>query len=58
MVLLETIMPTSWHFPRLIKKATQKFIAGAGLTPNMYTTQIEHDWNAELFDLMRRVNVI
>ncbi len=40
-------------------KATQKFISGLGLTPNMYTTQIEpHDWNAELFDLMRRINVI
>lgn len=40
-------------------KATQKFISGLGLTPNMYTTQIEpHDWNAELFDLVRRVNVI
>lgn len=40
-------------------KAGQKFISGLGLTPNMYTTQIEpHDWNAELFDLMRRVNVI
>lgn len=40
-------------------KAGQKFITGLGLTPNMYTTQIEpHDWNAELFDLMRRMNVI
>jgi adenylosuccinate lyase len=40
-------------------KATQKFISALGLTPNMYTTQIEpHDWNAELFDLLRRVNVI
>ncbi len=40
-------------------KAGQKFIAGLGLTPNMYTTQIEpHDWNAELFDLIQRVNVI
>ncbi len=40
-------------------KAGQKFISGLGLTPNMYTTQIEpHDWNAELFDLVRRVNVI
>ena len=40
-------------------KAGQKFISGLGLTPNMYTTQIEpHDWNAELFDLMRRMNVI
>lgn len=40
-------------------KAGQKFIAGLDLTANMYTTQIEpHDWNAELFDLIRRVNVI
>lgn len=40
-------------------KATQKFISGLGLTANMHTTQIEpHDWNAELFDLTRRINVI
>jgi adenylosuccinate lyase len=39
-------------------KAGQKFISGLGLTPNMYTTQIEpHDWNAELFDLVRRGEV-
>lgn len=40
-------------------KAGSKFIASLDLTANMYTTQIEpHDWNAELFDLIRRVNVI
>lgn len=40
-------------------KAAQKFVSSLDLTPNMYTTQIEpHDWNAELFDLIRRINII
>ena len=38
---------------------SKKFIKALKLEPNFWTTQIEsHDWNAELFDAMRRVNTI
>lgn len=41
------------------KQFSQKFIRSLGLEPNLMTTQIEsHDWNAELFDAMRRTNTI
>jgi adenylosuccinate lyase len=37
----------------------QRFVAGLGLTFNPYTTQIEpHDYMAELFDAISRVNTI
>jgi len=37
----------------------QKFVEGLGITFNLYTTQIEpHDYMAELFDAMARVNTI
>jgi adenylosuccinate lyase len=36
---------------------SKKFIKSLKLSPNLYTTQIEsHDWDAELFDAMRRMN--
>ena len=39
--------------------ASKKFIQGLGLEQNKYTTQIEpHDFMAELFDAIRRINVI
>lgn len=39
--------------------ASKKFIRGLGLESNQYTTQIEpHDYLAELFDAMRRMNTI
>lgn len=39
--------------------ASKRFVKALGLTPNVHTTQIEpHDWQAELFDLSRRVDVI
>lgn len=39
--------------------ASERFVKSLGLVSNTMTTQIEpHDWYAELFDLMRRVNVI
>lgn len=38
---------------------SKKFITGFGLEPNLITTQIEpYDNQAELFDLMRRINTI
>ena len=38
---------------------TQKFVKSLKLEPNLYTTQIEsHDWDAELFDAMRRLNSV
>jgi len=38
---------------------SKKFIQALGLEPNLYTTQIEpHDYMAEIFDAIRRVNVI
>jgi adenylosuccinate lyase len=38
---------------------SKKFIKSLKLEPNLHTTQIEsHDWNAELFDAMKRVNTI
>lgn len=37
----------------------QQFVESLGLTWNPYTTQIEpHDWNAEYFDAMARINTI
>ena len=37
----------------------QRFVESLGLTWNPYTTQIEpHDWNAEYFDAMARINTI
>jgi len=40
-------------------KNNQKFVKNLGLKPNLYTTQIEpHDFYAELFDCMKRVNNI
>ena len=36
-----------------------KFVQSLGLTWNPYTTQIEpHDWNAEYFDALARINTI
>lgn len=47
-------IPTA-NWPDLAKE----FIAGLGLTPNLLTTQIEsHDWQAELFSDVARVNRI
>ncbi|MDP3975808.1 MAG: adenylosuccinate lyase, partial [bacterium] len=38
---------------------SQRFITSLKLEPNLVTTQIEaHDWNAELFDAMRRFNTV
>lgn len=38
---------------------SKRFVAHLGLTPNFATTQIEpHDYNAELFDALRRFNTI
>lgn len=38
---------------------SRKFVRSLKLEPNLWTTQIEsHDWNAELFDAMRRANTI
>jgi len=38
---------------------SKKFIRSLKLEPNLHTTQIEsHDWNAELFDTMKRLNTI
>lgn len=40
-------------------KATREFVEKLGLTWQRYTTQIEpHDYQAELYDAMRRINVI
>ena len=40
-------------------EASKKFIQQLGLTASMYTTQIEpHDFMAELFDAMKRVNSV
>jgi adenylosuccinate lyase len=40
-------------------EASKKFIQQLGLTADMYTTQIEpHDFMAELFDAMKRVNSV
>ncbi|MBI4232001.1 adenylosuccinate lyase, partial [Candidatus Peregrinibacteria bacterium] len=39
--------------------ASEKFVRGLSLTPNLYTTQIEsHDFLAELFDALRRINTV
>lgn len=39
--------------------ASKNFIQFLGLVPNFYTTQIEpHDYLAEIFDAMRRINTI
>lgn len=41
------------------KDLSQKFVQSLGLEINLYTTQIEpHDFMAELFDAMRRINTI
>lgn len=38
---------------------SKRFIRSLKLEPNLHTTQIEsHDWNAELFDTIARINVI
>ncbi len=38
---------------------SKKFIQSVGLEPNLYTTQIEpHDFMAEIFDNLKRINVI
>lgn len=38
---------------------SRRFIRSLKLEPNLLTTQIEsHDWNAELFDAMRRLNSV
>jgi adenylosuccinate lyase len=40
-------------------KVSASFVAGLGLIPNEYTTQIEpHDFIAELFDVVARINTI
>ena len=40
-------------------EASEKFITNLGLMPNLYTTQIEpHDFLAEIFDCMKRINTI
>ncbi len=40
-------------------QASQKFIAGLGLKPNLFTTQVEpHDCLAEIFDAIKRINTI
>jgi len=37
----------------------RRFVESLGLTWNPYTTQIEpHDWNAEYFDAMARINTV
>jgi adenylosuccinate lyase len=39
--------------------ASNKFIKSLGLEVNLYTTQIEpHDYNAEIFDALKRINTI
>jgi adenylosuccinate lyase len=39
--------------------ASKKFIQQLGLTPSLYTTQIEsHDFMAEIFDVVKRINTI
>jgi len=41
------------------KKASVDFVTSIGLTPNLYTTQIEpHDCLADVFDSVKRINVI
>ena len=41
------------------KSFSKKFIKSLKLEPNLYTTQVEsHDWNAELFDAMKRLNTV
>lgn len=41
------------------KSFTKRFVKHLKLEPNLCTTQIEsHDWNAELFDAMRRLNSV
>jgi len=38
---------------------SKKFIRFLKLEPNLHTTQIEsHDWNAELFDAVKRLNTV
>jgi adenylosuccinate lyase len=40
-------------------KLSKRFVESLGLNWNPYTTQIEpHDWNAEYFDAMARINTI
>lgn len=40
-------------------KASREFVEGLGLSWQRYTTQIEpHDYQAEIYDVMRRINVI
>lgn len=40
-------------------KASRDFVEGLGLTWQRYTTQIEpHDYQAEVYDALRRINVI
>ena len=40
-------------------EASKKFVQSLGLELNPYTTQIEpHDYNAEIFDAVRRINTI
>lgn len=40
-------------------KLSKRFVESLGLSWNPYTTQIEpHDWNAEYFDAMARINTI
>lgn len=40
-------------------EANKKFIESIGLTPNLWTTQIEpHDWFAEVFAIMKHANLI
>ena len=40
-------------------EASANFIESLGLKANLYTTQIEpHDWNAEVFDSVKRINNI
>ncbi len=40
-------------------EVSKKFVEGLGLTFNPYTTQIEpHDYMAEIFDNLRRINII
>lgn len=41
------------------KKLSRQLIRTLGLEPNFVTTQIEsHDWMAELFDAMKRINLM
>lgn len=38
---------------------TKKFVKSLKLEPNLFTTQVEsHDWYAELFDAMKRLNSV